>query len=104
MNEKLKEAYERLDLPVDITREELNKKFDLHLKRRKSNSSETEAAAYEEEFLAYKTILDGLDQQEIQEAEDKRLEKWGAFSGIARKSENFLGYTKSIHLYLSLCC
>ncbi|MFD5017996.1 hypothetical protein ACFWMP_03730 [Paenibacillus sp. NPDC058367] len=101
MNEKLKEAYERLDLPVDITREELNKKFDLHLKRRKSNSSETEAAAYEEEFLAYKTILDGIDQQEIQEAEDKRLEKWGAFSGIARKSENFFRLYK-VHTFVSI--
>lgn len=45
MNEKLKEAYERLDLPEDITREELNKKFELLLKRRKSNSSETEGCS-----------------------------------------------------------
>ena len=89
MNEKLKQAYERLNLPEDVTREELNKRLDIHLKRRRSNSTEDEVAAYEEEFRAYKTILDGLDQKEIQEAEDKRLEKWGAMSGVARKSENF---------------
>lgn len=101
MNEKLKQAYERLNLPEDISREELNKKLDMHLKRRRSNSSESESAAYEEEFLAYKTILDGLDQKEIQEAEDKRLEKWGKLSGVVRKSENFFRLYKT-HTIISI--
>lgn len=101
MNDKLKEAYERLNLPEDITREELNKKFDLHLKRSRSNSDENERVAYEEEFLAFKTILDGLDQREIQEAEDKRLEKWGKLSGVARKSENFFRLYK-VHTFVSI--
>jgi hypothetical protein len=101
LNEKLKQAYERLNLPEDVTREELNKRLDMHLKRRRSNSTEDEVAAYEEEFRAYKTILDGLDQKEIQEAEDKRLEKWGAMSGVARKSENFFRLYKT-HTIISI--
>lgn len=101
MDEKLKQAYERLNLPEDISREELNKRLDMLLKRRRSNSNESESAAYEEEFLAYKTILDGLDQKEIQEAEDKRLEKWGALSGVVRKKEDFFRLYKT-HTIVSI--
>jgi hypothetical protein len=101
LNEKLKQAYERLNLPEDITREELNKRFDMHLKRRRSISNESDIAAYEEGFLSYKFILDSMDEREIQEAEDERLKKYGALSGAARKWENFFRLYKT-HTIVSI--
>jgi hypothetical protein len=101
LNEKLKQAYERLNLPEDITREELNKRFDMHLKRRRSISTESDIAAYEEVFLAYKFILDAMDHREIQEAEDQRFKKYGVLSGAARKWENFFRLYKT-HTIVSI--
>lgn len=69
MNEKLKQAYEKLGLSENVSREEINKRFDLLIKRRKSKASEEERSAPEEDFQAFKFILDTLDKQEIEEAE-----------------------------------
>lgn len=101
MNEQLKQAYARLGLPEDITREELDKRFDLHLKRMRSGSGEGDTGSYEEDFQAFKFILASLDQQEIQQAEDLRLEKWGRFTGIARKGERFFRLYK-MHTIISV--
>ncbi|WP_379153594.1 hypothetical protein [Paenibacillus sp. sgz5001063] len=101
MNEKLKQAYERLGLPETVTREELNKRFDLLLRRRRSLNTDAEIAAYEEEFQAIKFILDSRDQQEIQEAEDQRLAKYGSLAGGARKWERFMRLYKT-HVIISI--
>lgn len=90
MNENLKQAYVQLELPETVTREELNKRFDLHLKRRRALTTEEEIAGYEADFRAYKLILDTWDEQEIQKAEDDRLAKYGRFSGTASKWETFM--------------
>ncbi|MEK3714515.1 hypothetical protein [Paenibacillus sp. FSL R7-0333] len=90
MNENLKQAYVQLGLPETVTREELNKRFDLLLKRRRALTTEEEIAAYEADFRAYKLILDTWDEQEIQKAEDERLAKYGRFSGTASKWETFM--------------
>lgn len=90
MNEKLKQAYERLGLPENVSREEINKRFDLLLKRRRSKASDDERSAPEEDFQAFKFILDSLDQQEIEEAEQQRLAKYGKLSGAASKWERFM--------------
>lgn len=95
MNEKLKLAYGRLGLSENVTREELDKRFDLLLKRRRSLTGEEEIAAYEGDFQAFKLILDTWDQQEIQEAEDQRLAKYGRFSGTASKWETFMRLYKT---------
>lgn len=95
MNEKLKQAYERLGFSETVTREELDKRFDLLLRRRRSLKTDTEIAAYEEEFQAIKLILDSRDQQEIQEAEDQRLAKYGSLAGGARKWERFMRLYKT---------
>ncbi|WP_438351508.1 hypothetical protein ACP8HI_13195 [Paenibacillus sp. FA6] len=100
MNDKLQHAYEQLGLSADITREELDSRFDLLLKRQRSNSSEGNTT-YEEDFQAFKFILDTLDKQEIQEKEEQRLAKWGILSGVARKSENFIRLYK-VHTIISV--
>ncbi|MBW4082671.1 hypothetical protein [Paenibacillus sp. S150] len=101
MNEKLKQAYGRLGLPETVTREELNKRFDLLLKRRRSLTTEAEIAEYEADFQAIKFILDSRDQQEIQEAEDQRLAKYGSLAGGARKWERFMRLYKT-HVIISI--
>lgn len=101
MNENLKQAYERLGLPESVTREELNKRFDLLLKRRRSLSTEQEIADYEADFQAYKQILDTWDEEEIQKAEAERLAKYGRFSGTAGKWETFFRLYKT-HVILSI--
>ncbi|SDK99726.1 hypothetical protein [Paenibacillus jilunlii] len=101
MNEKLTQAYERLGLPETVTREELNKRFDLLLRRRRSLNTEAEIAAYEADFQAIKFILDFRDQQEIQEAEDQRLAKYGSLAGGARKWERFMRLYKT-HVIISI--
>lgn len=101
MDEKLKQSYERLGLSETVTREELNKRFELLLKRRRSLTADAEITAYEEEFQALKSILDALDQKEIQEAEDQRLAKYGSFAGSARKWERFMRLYKT-HVIISV--
>lgn len=94
----MKQTYEYLSLPEDITREELDRRFNLLLKRQRSNSADS---SYEEEFQAYKFILDELDQQEIMEAEDQRMKKWGRQANVARRIENFFRLYK-IHTVISI--
>lgn len=101
MNDNLKQAYARLGLTETVTREELNKRFDLLLKRRRTLSTDEEIADYEADFQAYKLILDTWDEQEIQEAEDQRLAKYGRFSGTASKWERFMRLYKT-HVILSI--
>ncbi|WP_405111388.1 hypothetical protein MHH28_02610 [Paenibacillus sp. FSL K6-1217] len=101
MNENLKQAYVQLGLPETVTREELNKRFDLLLKRRRSLTTEEEIADYEADFRAYKLILDTWDEQEIQKAEDERLSKYGRFSGTASKWETFMRLYKT-HVILGI--
>ena len=100
MKEKLTQAYEYLDLPEDSTREELDRRFNLLLKRQRSNSDERDTT-YEEEFRAFKFILDELDQREIMEAEDQRFAKWGRQANVARRVENFFRLYK-IHTVISI--
>ncbi|OAB46595.1 hypothetical protein [Paenibacillus antarcticus] len=100
MNEKLTHAYEYLDLPEDITREELDRRFNLLLKRQRSSSDDGDTT-YEEEFRAFKFILDELDQREIMEAEDRRFAKWGRQANAARRVENFFRLYK-IHTVISI--
>ncbi|CAH1190420.1 hypothetical protein PAECIP111892_00170 [Paenibacillus auburnensis] len=101
MNEKLKQAYDRLGLSENVSREEINKRFDLLLKRRRSKSSDEERSAPEEDFQAFKFILDSLDEQEISEAEQQRLAKYGKLSGAASKWERFMRLYKT-HVFVSV--
>lgn len=94
-NEKLKQAYEKVGLPENVSREEINKRFDLLLKRRRNKSSDDERSAPEEDFQAFKFILDSMDQQEIQAAEEERLAKYGKLSGAASKWERFMRLYKT---------
>lgn len=101
VNEKLKKAYERVGLSENVSREEINKRFDLLLKRRRSKASDDERSAPEEDFQAFKFILDSLDEQEIQEAEQQRLAKYGKLSGFASKWERFMRLYKT-HVIVSI--
>lgn len=101
MNEKLKQAYDRLGLSENVSREEINKRFDLLIKRRRTKASDEERSAPEEDFQAFKFILDSMDQQEIQEAEQERLAKYGKLSGAASKWERFMRLYKT-HVIVSV--
>ncbi|MFP4979248.1 molecular chaperone DnaJ [Paenibacillus sp. CN-4] len=98
MNE-IKDAYKRLGLPEDISREDLNKRFDLLLKKRKSGSLAEEEV--EEEIRAYRLILDYWRNEDIREAENKRLAKWGKLAGPVRKTEDFFRKYKT-HTLITL--
>lgn len=95
LDNELQEAYRRLGLQEDVTREELDRQFSLLLKRGRSLSS------YDEDFRAFKTILDARDQQEIQDSEDQRLAKWGRMSNVMRSLENFMRLYK-VHMLVAI--
>ncbi|MFD1773026.1 hypothetical protein [Paenibacillus rhizophilus] len=100
MKDEVKEAYKLLGLPEDVTKEEVNRRFDLLLKRRKSASGSGTAEsgpflAYEDEMKAYRLILDDWARTETQEAENKRLAKWGRFAGTASRLEDFFRLYKT---------
>lgn len=100
MKDEVKEAYRLLGLPEDVTKEEVNRRFDLLLKRRKSaSSSETPdsglSQTYEDEMKAFRLILDDWARTEVQEAENKRLAKWGRFAGTAGRVEDFFRLYKT---------
>ncbi|MNM11627.1 hypothetical protein D3C81_217890 [compost metagenome] len=91
MNDKVKEAYEFLGLPEEVQMEEVNRRFDMLLKRRRSIGAPgtAEALAFEKEVQAYRLILDTHAKQEVEEAESSRLQKYGRFAGTARRLEDF---------------
>lgn len=92
MNDKLKDAYEFLGLPQDVSMDEVNRRFDLLLKRRKSVGAPgtAEALAFEKEVQAYRLILDEHARREVEEAENNRLQKYGRMAGTVRRLEEFL--------------
>ncbi|KAA8998798.1 hypothetical protein F4V43_16355 [Paenibacillus spiritus] len=95
MNEEVKAAYRLLELPEDASREEIDRRFDLHLKRRRSvgagsaeGVSEAELA-YERTTAAYRLILSALQREDIRRAEEERLAKYGPLAGMAKRTETF---------------
>lgn len=87
----LKQAYETLGLPENASREDVEKAFDLQL--RKSRKRQQDADGEESEFSiklkAYKQIVEYEDRLIIQGKSQERYSKWGKFSGTAEKVDDF---------------
>jgi hypothetical protein len=82
----LKKAYELLGLPEDASREEVERVFDIELKKSRAKSSEND---FEAKLKAYKLITGSDDRQKIEEKSRKRYQKWGKLAGTAEKVEDF---------------
>ncbi|WP_058304135.1 hypothetical protein [Gorillibacterium timonense] len=88
----IKEAYERLGLNEATSQEELDRRFDLLLKREKAASVSGNADALQEmeaDIEAYRTIFDYRAKRVVNEAEEERLKKFGKLSGTVSRSEDF---------------
>ncbi|WP_438432650.1 hypothetical protein [Gorillibacterium sp. sgz500922] len=88
----IKEAYGRLGLGETTTQEELDRGFDLLLKREKTartNGDSEALAGLELDIEAYRTIFDYRAKREVDQAEEQRLRKFGKLSGTVSRSEDF---------------
>ena len=104
--DELKAAYKRLGVPEDVTKEELDKRFDLLIRKSRSNAKTGDAgkqqeSEYEEDFKAIRYILNTRREKEIEEATQQGLAKWGKLGGTVRKTERFFRLYK-MHVLLSL--
>lgn len=82
----LKKAYELLGLPENASREEVERVFDIELRKSRSKSSEQD---FDMKLKAYKLITGSEDRQKIEEKSRERFQKWGRFAGTAEKVEEF---------------
>lgn len=88
----IKAAYERLGLGEETTQEELDRGFDLLLKREKaaaSSGNHETASSLGTDIEAYRTIFDYRAKQKLRQVEEERLKKWGKLSGTVGRSEDF---------------
>ncbi|MDU4695253.1 MULTISPECIES: type 2 periplasmic-binding domain-containing protein [Paenibacillus] len=89
-NDNLKQAYQLLDLPENASREELERVFDILLRKSRSRHLDPgEAEEIEQKIQAYKRIVEADEQRKIEELSRKRYEKWGKFAGTAEKVDDF---------------
>jgi hypothetical protein len=89
----IKEAYGRLGLDETTSQEELDRGFDLLLKREKMARAHDDGealTALEQDIDAYRTILDYRERRTVEAAEEQRLRKYGKLSGTVSRSEDFL--------------
>ncbi|MCK8487643.1 molecular chaperone DnaJ [Paenibacillus sp. MBLB2552] len=89
-NDNLKQDYELLGLPENASREELEKVFDILLRKSRSrHPSPGEAEDIERKIQAYKRIVETEEQRKIAELNQKRYAKWGKLAGSAEKVDDF---------------
>ncbi|WP_410769336.1 molecular chaperone DnaJ [Fontibacillus sp. BL9] len=97
----LKRAYELLGLSENASREEVEKAFDLLLRRSRSRrpnaqgDGESEENEYDLQLKAYKTIVEYEERSKIDEMSRKRYGKWGKFAGNAEKVDDFFRLHKT---------
>ncbi|MNW46134.1 hypothetical protein D3C74_234140 [compost metagenome] len=88
--DNLKQDYELLGLPENASREELEKVFDILLRKSRSrHPSPGEAEEIERKIQAYKRIVETEEQRKIAELNQKRYAKWGKLAGTAEKVDDF---------------
>ncbi|MNO61417.1 hypothetical protein D3C76_520640 [compost metagenome] len=98
--DELKNAYELLGLPENASREEVEKAFDIELRKSKArhngNTSGTSGASdFEQKLKAYKLITGHEDRKKLEMKSRERFEKWGKFAGTAEKMDDFLRFHKT---------
>jgi len=99
--EELKQAYERLGLPETAAREEVEKRYDLLLRRsrqKKLSGDPQEAAEGEAEFeavnRAYRRIVDEEDRKALESLNQKQYGKYKKYAGQAQRVDHFFSYYK----------
>lgn len=92
--ENLKQAYETLGLSENASREEIEKTFELLLRRSKGKSGD-EATVFEQQLQAYKFITNYNDQAEIEKMSAERYSKYGKFADQAEKTNDFFRLHKT---------
>ncbi|KOR82269.1 hypothetical protein [Paenibacillus solani] len=98
--DQMKEAYERLGLPEDATREQLDDRYTLLMRqtrshqRREPDRAEEIEAEFAETTKAYKFILEEENRKSLEEMNQKRYGKYKKFAGTAEKTDHFFRYYK----------
>jgi len=98
--DQMKEAYERLGLPEDATREQLDDRYTLLMRqtrshqRREPDRAEEFEAEFAETTKAYKFILEEENRKSLEEMNQKRYGKFKKFAGTAEKTDHFFRYYK----------
>lgn len=108
--DELKKAYELLGLPENASREELDREFDILIRKSRSRKTTGPDAdpeqpdEYELKLKAYKTIVEYQDRRKIEELSRERYSKWGKFAGTAERSSDFIRIhkTKIMIAFISL--
>lgn len=92
--ENLKQAYETLGLSENASREEVEKTFEMLLRRSKGKSGE-EATIFEQQLKAYKFIINYKEQAKIEKMSAERYSKYGKFANQAEKTSDFFRLHKT---------
>lgn len=96
--DSMKEAYERLDLTEDASRDELEERYTLLMKqfrseqRRNPDNADEIEARFSEITKAYKFILEEEHRRSVEEMARQRYAKFKGFAGTAEKIDHFLRY------------
>ncbi|MEO3944903.1 hypothetical protein [Gorillibacterium sp. CAU 1737] len=88
----IKSAYERVNANEQTPQEELDRAFELVLKRERTARAGSNAEALaevEKDIEAYRTILDYRSKQAVNAVEEERLKKFGKLSGTVSRTEDF---------------
>lgn len=98
--DNLKQAYETLGLPENASRADVEKAFEIELRKSKNRQSTTnlkdgEESEYTIKLKAYKQIVEYEDRLIIEDKNRERYRKWGKFAGPAEKVDDFFRIYKA---------
>ncbi|MDU7477135.1 MAG: molecular chaperone DnaJ [Paenibacillus macerans] len=98
----LKQAYEQLGLPENAPREDVDKAFDILLRKSRSRQQDDRfEQEYEAKVKAYKMIIEAEERSKVEEMSRQRYAKWGKFAGTAEKIDDFFRLYKT-HCIIAL--
>ncbi|MBW7474586.1 J domain-containing protein [Paenibacillus oenotherae] len=99
--DKLKQAYERMGLPENASKEEVEQRFSIlarQARSRKQRQSSSDPESAEDSFAeissAYRLILGLDDQRTVDQFTEKEYGKYKKFAGAAEKTDHFFHYYK----------
>jgi len=90
----LKRAYEILGLPENATRDEVEKKYDLLLRREvaRSRGGKKESSEFDEINRAYRTIIDFEGQKVVEKINEEKYGKYKQHADKVAKLDHFFSY------------
>lgn len=98
--DNLKQAYQVLGLSENASRQEVEKRFEILLRRSKGKNA-TSPEIFEEQVSAYKFIVNHEDKSKIDQMSAQRYSKWGKFADKAEKTDDFFRIHKT-KIFLSI--